>query len=716
MGREADLVSEPGDDATPDVHSRRAVADASLHWALRWLALTVVSLALGRLLVHAVRFVDQLVVMSAEVDAVPWRHGPSTLLSGMASACVISLCVLVAAPRVLELVDQDWARRMLQYLRRAEVWLATALAVVALTCFVASVWRLLHHAVAAAWPQLSSSASDWARLWSEILCWTSVAFLAWWLAVVRAAERTCRTRRTRVLAVVLPWLGIGVFTWGLLQYLQASVHSDASLAKWASVFTQHEQRLIVACALGATFWLGGVTSLVWQSRQPASSSGVLALGPAIVASARSLRWKTTLSALSVAAVVTAPSMLLGSAFAWENAHPLAANSGPARGAACCPPAASDLDEAFTTQADSAPTLLMTEDVDLRQLEATLASIRRDGQTRVRLLSKQARVQERPILGPWRTFVSTSRAALIAKQPLRCRQAGIRPVSLTSIGATSSASWFREVTLKHGAEQLLCLLLPPIACEATAAPCADPRRAGWTVTDSSILGSRSVALRFDGPRGDHLAAFIPKTQLVQVLSRVQGAEPFDTFAELERRLRSRGRRLLWAMNGGMYMEDRRALGLLVSDGRELARVNQRTGKGNFYLEPNGVFTITESGYPEILTTRQYVEQDTTTLRQATQSGPIVLQAGRLNPLFDPDSTSRFVRNGVCVSEQYLIFDISLSRVSFHEFASFLRALGCNDALYLDGNVSSVYAPGAGRTDSGFGLGPIVVASEPLGEWL
>src|SRR5690606_8583923 len=129
----------------------------------------------------------------------------------------------------------------------------------------------------------------------------------------------------------------------------------------------------------------------------------------------------------------------------------------------------------------------------------------------------------------------------------------------------------------------------------------------------------------------------------------------------------------------------------------------------------VFMVSESGQPEIVSTNAYAHAAPAILpREATQSGPIVIEAGVVNPLFDPHSTSRFVRNGVCVGERYLVFDISSTRVSFYEFASFLRDVGCDDALYLDGNVSSVYAPAAGRDESGFGLGPVVIATEPLGE--
>jgi uncharacterized protein YigE (DUF2233 family) len=58
----------------------------------------------------------------------------------------------------------------------------------------------------------------------------------------------------------------------------------------------------------------------------------------------------------------------------------------------------------------------------------------------------------------------------------------------------------------------------------------------------------------------------------------------------------------------------------------------------------------------------------------------------------------------------MFVISLSRISLFEFATFFQELWCGDALYLDGNVSQVYAPPLGRTDVGVGLGPIVAVTE------
>jgi uncharacterized protein YigE (DUF2233 family) len=127
-------------------------------------------------------------------------------------------------------------------------------------------------------------------------------------------------------------------------------------------------------------------------------------------------------------------------------------------------------------------------------------------------------------------------------------------------------------------------------------------------------------------------------------------------------------------------------------------------------PNGVFEVTASG-PGIQTTSAWRDDLYSETREATQSGPMLVVAGQLHSAFERDSPSRLIRNGVGVTYDGVVMAISTTRVNFHEFASFMRDLGCTDALYLDGNVSSVFAPGLERRDSGLGLGPVLVVSEP-----
>jgi len=52
------------------------------------------------------------------------------------------------------------------------------------------------------------------------------------------------------------------------------------------------------------------------------------------------------------------------------------------------------------------------------------------------------------------------------------------------------------------------------------------------------------------------------------------------------------------------------------------------------------------------------------------------------------------------------------VNFDTFGRLYRdALGLPDALYLDGKISRLYAPGLGRSDLGFAMGPIVGLAVP-----
>ncbi len=89
-------------------------------------------------------------------------------------------------------------------------------------------------------------------------------------------------------------------------------------------------------------------------------------------------------------------------------------------------------------------------------------------------------------------------------------------------------------------------------------------------------------------------------------------------------------------------------------------------------------------------------------------------GALHPRFLPDSTSRYVRNGVGTSAdgRRVVFAISNRAVTFHEFGRLFRdALKLPQALYFDGNVSRLYAPSLNRSDAGFQLGPIIGVVAP-----
>jgi uncharacterized protein YigE (DUF2233 family) len=180
----------------------------------------------------------------------------------------------------------------------------------------------------------------------------------------------------------------------------------------------------------------------------------------------------------------------------------------------------------------------------------------------------------------------------------------------------------------------------------------------------------------------------------------------SFERLRESLGVGDRTLLFAMNAGMFHADCRPVGLLVVDGRELAPVNRSSGTGNFFLEPNGVFLIDDAG-PRVVATHEFRDQ---TPIIATQSGPMLVHRGLIpsSPAFAAGSRSRRIRNGVCVPRaDEIALVISEGEVTFNEFANYFRQeLGCSEALYLDGSISSLYAPALGRADARAPLGPML----------
>lgn len=183
--------------------------------------------------------------------------------------------------------------------------------------------------------------------------------------------------------------------------------------------------------------------------------------------------------------------------------------------------------------------------------------------------------------------------------------------------------------------------------------------------------------------------------------------YGNFDRLEETLRAEGRTLTFAMNGGMYQPDRSAVGLYVEDGQELAHVITRDTSGNFGLLPNGVFCIEENS-AAVIETKRFAANPPPCL-YASQSGPMLLIDGKVHPEFTEGSDSRYIRNGVGVNEEgtTAYFVVSSDLVNFYDFATMFRdRLNTPNALYIDGNVSRLYAPSIGRSDFGPTMGPIV----------
>ncbi len=186
--------------------------------------------------------------------------------------------------------------------------------------------------------------------------------------------------------------------------------------------------------------------------------------------------------------------------------------------------------------------------------------------------------------------------------------------------------------------------------------------------------------------------------------------YSGFDRLARNVETKGERLVFAMNAGMYQPDLAPVGLYVEEGRQGHPVNLQAGSGNFGLRPNGVFWI-DGNRAGVTETTRFLQSGMKP-RFATQSGPMLVIGGRIHPKINPEGTSEKVRNGVGLCEDGRVrFMISDKPVTFHRFATMFRdGLRCPDALFLDGSISALYAPNLGRNDGWRPMGPIVGAVE------
>jgi len=198
-----------------------------------------------------------------------------------------------------------------------------------------------------------------------------------------------------------------------------------------------------------------------------------------------------------------------------------------------------------------------------------------------------------------------------------------------------------------------------------------------------------------------------TERLELFLNETPGKAYAHFTTIESALAAKGQTLAFAMNAGMYHQDRSPVGLYIQDGEILAPLQTKESYGNFGLLPNGVLCLTDSTALVIETLRY---RDTNpACRAATQSGPMLVIDGELHPRFLPDSTSRYIRNGVGTTDtgDQAVFVISRNPVTFHQFGSFFRdVLGLPQALYFDGNVSRLHAPALNRSDAGFRMGPII----------
>lgn len=234
-----------------------------------------------------------------------------------------------------------------------------------------------------------------------------------------------------------------------------------------------------------------------------------------------------------------------------------------------------------------------------------------------------------------------------------------------------------------------------ACNPAGTPVTKPAPGTQT-------GTRPAAAH---GKEEKFLVFTCKPSEVQLFWKAEDGHIFRNFDSLDQWLSvKRRQQLIFAMNGGMYMKDNSPLGLYIENGKTLRKLNRANGSGNFYMKPNGVFYITDKGTAQI-TARETFRA--TGIKFATQSGPMVLSEGVINPAFNKDSKNVNIRNGVGILPNGdCIFMMSHSQITFHDFALFFKEKGCKEALYLDGAISQTYLPEQSYSAKGGNFGVII----------
>ena len=196
---------------------------------------------------------------------------------------------------------------------------------------------------------------------------------------------------------------------------------------------------------------------------------------------------------------------------------------------------------------------------------------------------------------------------------------------------------------------------------------------------------------------------PQKQDLQLYYKDDSGHILSSIGHLKDYLEHKNRKLIFAMNGGMFRPDNSPVGLFIQQQTTVTPLDTAAGNGNFYLKPNGVFYLTKNNKAVICPTADFADNDQ--VRFATQSGPMLLINGAFHPAFRQGSANVNIRNGVgLLPDNKLVFAMSKEPISFYDLASWFKDQGCQNALYLDGFVSRTYLPEKDwiQTDGNFGV--------------
>jgi len=173
---------------------------------------------------------------------------------------------------------------------------------------------------------------------------------------------------------------------------------------------------------------------------------------------------------------------------------------------------------------------------------------------------------------------------------------------------------------------------------------------------------------------------------------------ETFPEVVSNLSRAGMDPLLVTNAGIYGTDNRPLGLLISPKGKLHDANTKTetgpARGNFSWD-SAVFQISDDGTASIVPVRNW--RESRHVIAATQSGPQLARAGKINQSFQAQSNWSYRRTAIGVDQsngRLVHLVVSREPVTLFDLATFMvHELHCSEGLHLDGDLSAFYIPSA-----------------------
>jgi len=200
--------------------------------------------------------------------------------------------------------------------------------------------------------------------------------------------------------------------------------------------------------------------------------------------------------------------------------------------------------------------------------------------------------------------------------------------------------------------------------------------------------------------------------VQLVWKGEDGKPFRTFDRIQANRSSKGETVTFLMNAGIFEPGGIPSGLHIEEGRELRPLNLADAPGNFFLKPNGVLILHRDGQCTLTTSTEWHRNPHGEPLWGIQSGPMLLMKGIRHPAFRKESENLLHRNGVGLDQDgRLVFAMTDRRqdVNLWNYAGLFLELGCQDALFLDGDISQMAVNPEGPVESNQ-FGAIFIVTE------